>query len=391
MGIKKIGYTYAPWKKNKKDTIKSEVTKKLFDDAETFELNRERVYSSVKVYSFPREGKADKGPRLDNLNSKLEVGQTLHFMLHDFMYEKKTKGESVFPDGLTCIEPFHMVEITVGPAAQEQAEQGYGLNITGIRPLDFSLHSYMNPLGLQMLTKNYDEVRDKVVDSVRTATGVCYTIRQVLEHNNIGYLAKLNNKSYLTPSLADGWFKITCDGDESVLPGVHEIDVSLSDLLRMTNAGSDRNFAMLIVELASAADCLYCWVSKNEYYVRNDKDKSEFRGVPLINTDALLDFVDINQESGEPYTTLNFPFEVPNMTGAQLTVNHEPERFDGTFVPPCGDFVLSSDAAVIERGYKLSVGCEANPGFMPIIFKSTGGAGVKRTVGRMNWDSFSRN
>ena len=341
------------------------------------------------MYSFPREGKADKGPRNDELSSTIEVGHTFHFMLHDFMYEKKSKGENVFPDGLTVIEPFHMVELIVGSSAQEQAEKGYGLSVTGIRPLPFSIHSYLNPLGLQMLTKTYDDLREHIIDSVKSSDSSSYTIRAVLENNNMGFLAKLNKNSYLTPGSTEDWFKLTCDNDESVLPGIHEIDVSLPDLLRITNAGEDKTYAMLLIELASAADCLYCWVAKNEYNARHDKDRLEFRGVPLVNTDVLLDFVDINQEDGDK-TVLNIPFEVPNMTHAQLTVSHSADRFDGIFIPPCGDFVLSSDGAIIDRGYKLWVGSEANPSFMPLLFKSSGGAGAKRTIGRVNWDSFSR-
>lgn len=386
VGIKQLGYVYAPWKKNSKGKGRPEGAKKLFDDAQTYVHGHERVYSSCKVYSFEREGKADKGPRNDGLSSEIAVGQTLHFVLHDYMYEKKSKGENVFLESDSVIEPFSMAEVVVNSTAQENAEKGYGLTIGSVRSLPYTMHSYLNDMNKGLLLSTYDVLREKMVAD---AAGPCYTIRAVLENNSVGYLAKMAPNSYLVHGQANDMFKLVCDG-APVTTGIQEIDVSKKDLLKFTNAGDNEMYARLLVELAAANDSLYCWVFHNEYYSRMDKDLNEFRGVPLIDTDRLLDFIDVDLESGEDCTKLTLPFEVPNMTSPHLLVYHEPKRVEGEFELSAPDFVLAAANVNLERAYQMYVGCESNPTFMPILFKSTGGAGTKRAAERVNWDFVSR-
>lgn len=67
------------------------------------------------MYSFLREGTFDKGPRDDEANSLLSIGQTIHFKIHDFMYEERGKGESLFPKSLQVIPEYSMVEVVVNP------------------------------------------------------------------------------------------------------------------------------------------------------------------------------------------------------------------------------------------------------------------------------------
>lgn len=264
VGIRKLGYSAAPWKKNSKAGKPDVAPKKLFDDPQMAEFERERTISSVKAYSFTREGKADKGLRLDHLSSVVAVGQTLHFTLHDFLYEKKSKGENVFPDGISVIEPFSMVELTILSSAEEQATNGYGLNIACVRPLPFTLYSCLTPLNKTLLLNTFDKLQQ---DMVEKAKETCLTIRSVLEQANVGYLAHVSPKSYVVPSDVDGVYKLTCD-EESVIAGVQTVDIIKTDLLHFTNAGENDKYASLLLEIAAAAGCLYCWVFRNEYYTR---------------------------------------------------------------------------------------------------------------------------
>lgn len=149
-------------------------------------------------------------------------------------------------------------------------------------------------------------------------------------------------------------------------------------------------YARLLVELAAAGNSLYCWVFHNEYYTRVDKDFGEFRGVPLVLTDTLLDFIDVNLESGEDRTVLHFPYEMSEMTNPLWSVVHEPTRFDGGMELTCPDFVLCSSQNNVERGYQMFVGTSETPEFMPILFKSLGGAGTKRVGGRINWNEMQK-
>jgi len=74
-----------------------------------------RVIKNVKMFSFLREGTFDKGHRDDESFSVLSVGVTIHFKIHDFMYEERSKGESMFPKNVSVIPEYSIVEVVVNP------------------------------------------------------------------------------------------------------------------------------------------------------------------------------------------------------------------------------------------------------------------------------------
>jgi hypothetical protein len=384
VGIKQLGYTYAPWKKNKKSGEKPEGTKKLFEEGQSLCVQHERIYTSCKVYSFPREGKADKGPRVDESCTIIELGQTLHFMLFDFMYEKKSKGENVFDDSTGDIDPFSIVELVVSPATMEQYEKGYALTINSVRKLPFTLHSYMSPINKQALATTYDALHEKMCGMKEKES---MGLRMQLDSTNMGFLCKINKNAFIADHTVEDMFKLVCE-DGAVTAGVLSLDVCKKDLLFFTNAGEDEMYARLLLEIASAADCLYFWVYRNEYYTRGDKDLTEFRGVPLVDTDMLLDFVDVNLSGEETCTKLTLPFDMPNFEGASLLINHTPERVDGNDSITAPDFVLCSGNTAVDRAYRLWIGNESKPMMMSLLFRSLGGAGSKRASSRINWNDY---
>lgn len=120
LSIVKEGWCYAPWKKPKgKDkTARSPDAKQLFEiNGGIAEHNGNRAVRSLKVFAFEREGKMDKGMRNDEMNSVIEVGMTLRFKIHDFMYEKKSSNgrENVFPSDLEVIPEMSLVEAMLLP------------------------------------------------------------------------------------------------------------------------------------------------------------------------------------------------------------------------------------------------------------------------------------
>ena len=88
VGIAKEGWCYAPWKKpksNKDKSARPTDAKNLFEVVEVADHLGQKAIRRVKGYSFEREGKADKGPRLDDVNFELAVGMTLRFKIQTFM------------------------------------------------------------------------------------------------------------------------------------------------------------------------------------------------------------------------------------------------------------------------------------------------------------------
>ena len=115
LGIPKLGWSSAPWTKKKGKAATEKVqTKPLFEvDHYERDSNGEKVIGGVKVYSYVKEGQTDKGQRLDDVFSVVEIGQTLVFNVQDFMFEKKGKDDqTVFPD--SPIEPYSVVQVCIG-------------------------------------------------------------------------------------------------------------------------------------------------------------------------------------------------------------------------------------------------------------------------------------
>lgn len=139
--------------------------------------------------------------------------------------------------------------------------------------------------------------------------------------------------------------------------------------------------------MAAAAGSLYCWIFHNEYYTRMDKDLSEFRGVPFVLTDSLLDFVDVDLKNEQGYTTISFPYEMQGFTAPTWSVYHEPAPSTGTTEAMLTDFILASEDIALERAYKMYIGSFEKPFFLPIYFSSPPRAGIKRsTTARINWN-----
>jgi hypothetical protein len=257
VGVKQLGYVYAPWKKSKSGSAgKPEGAQKLFDDVESVFVDGERVLTGCKVYTFPRENKMDKGPRVEENPSRIVLGQTLHFMLQEYMYEKKSKGEDVFDhDGVRVIEPFNVLEIVISPVSSENAAKGYGLALSMVRSLPYSLYSYMSSVNIGLLETTYEALATKMSAMQTTESE---SIRMQLDSVNMGFLCKVAPGSYLIKGVGDGMFKIITDDATGVAPGIPSIDISKDDLLRFTNAGT--YFIVVKPNEKITCICIYVYV-----------------------------------------------------------------------------------------------------------------------------------
>jgi len=391
VGIKKIGFSYAPWKKNPKGgNGKRESTKKLIDDPQMFEHGQERILRGVHVYSFPREGKSDKGPRNDESKALLEVGMTFHMAPLAHMYENKNKGENVFPDSPSVFEPYQLLEMVVSAATDEQAEKGYGMQISSIRGLPFSLYSCYTSAWRELLLSTPSTIYEKVRTYTWDPSAKSFNFSSILESTNVGFLAHVKTDSYITTGPEEGWWSLVSDTNE-VAPEIQKIDMEHGDVMGMTNAGENKYYMMFLMTLAAAADCLDFWVYRNEYNVNKNPSMSPFRGIPIIDTNKLLAF--IKTDSLEE-CTYKIPFSIPGLPDAQVTIDTAPGQFGSPESDPeetCTDLVLRSDSLFTERGYHLTFGCPQRANVMKMVFKSvSSGAGVKRLHSRVDWTTFAQ-
>ncbi len=176
--------------------------------------------------------------------------------------------------------------------------------------------------------------------------------------------------------------------------GVFAIDIRKEDLLRFTNASEAEEedgllYAQFVVELAGAAGALQCYVTYNEYLLRNDPNRSPYTGVPLIDTEALLSCIHSNEMSGVVGQRFHLPFDFSPQEKPYLTLEPLPEESLGDEERTRGleDFVLASENTRVEtRAYILSLGDATEEDIMRFLFvPKSGASGGQGLAGRQDY------
>ncbi len=379
--------------KNSK-VVRDDSAKDLFEMGEWArdEVNMGRVGKSVLMYAFAKDGNASRGERADEKVSCVSAGQTYKIAINEFMFEDK-KGESgknVLPSDLDVIPAYSVVEIAITPGHVGSYDQGWGLKVTRVRLCPFSLYSMLSPLGLELLPKRHDESVRLGEASVEVSPG----LNRVLEVKNTGFFGKVTDGSYLV-KYNDDIYRLV---GPKVVPadplskhadvmdgGVFAVDIRKQDLMRFTNAVESKEedslfYARCMVDLASSAGALSCYVAHNEYLLRKDANRSPFQGVPLIDSGKLLECVPTLSLGVDGCT--KFPCNFPAMNLEAPFLNVKLECVDNNSLGcdvldrPCGDLVLASENARVNYAYPVTLGDEEDPAILQFLFVPKGGVGA---------------
>lgn len=171
--------------------------------------------------------------------------------------------------------------------------------------------------------------------------------------------------------------------------GVFAVDIKKEDLLRFTNAGEAEDadglvYAQFMVEFAAASGALDCYVTHNEYLLRNDPNRSPFTGVPLIDTNRLLECVRAEDITGVVGQRFPLPFDFTPLERPFLTL--EPIQEDEPPAVPlaCSDLVLASEnSSPGTRSYAVTLGDATEEDIMRFLFvpKAASSAGRSSSIG----------
>ena len=303
----------------------------------------------------------------------------------------------MFPADIDVIPAFSVVEIMFSPANQGGFDQGYGLSVGRVRPCEFSLYSLLNPLGLGLLPSTYEAsvIRGEEWRQANPGLG------KVLEEKNTGFFGKIAKGAYLVRFGED--YRLVGPKETAADPqsrhlnvmegGVFAVDIRKEDLIRFTNASEVEEednlvYAQFIVELAGAAGALQCYVTHNEYLLRNDPNRSPFTGVPLIDTDALLSCIHSNEMSGVVGQRFHLPFDFSPQDKPFLTLEPLPEESASDETPRgLEDLVLASENTCVgTRAYVLTLGDATEEDIMRFLFVPKSGAtGGQSIAGRQDY------
>ena len=353
------------------------------------EVTMDRAAKSVLLYSFTKDGQA-RGERVDDKLSRVESGQTLKVMLNDYMFEEKQSktgvegSRNVFPSDLDVIPAFSIIEVAINPANSNQFEEGWGVNIARVRLCPFSLYSMLSPLGLDLLPSTHERSRELGASSLELSPG----LKRVLETTNTGFFGKVTKGSYLVEHVGGGFRLVGPKEDPSdplskhldvMTGGIFAVDIQTADLIRFTNAAETEEedsllYARFLIDLASSAGALSCYVAYNEYLMRKDPNRSPYSGVPIVDSNRLLECVSFTAGATTQPVPSRFelPFPVVNMDTPyiDITLACVDNNSGGESVAPlpCPDFVLASENACVRCAYPLSLGDATEEGIQRLLF-----------------------
>ena len=384
----------------KRSAAVDEGRKELFEQGEWAknDVTCERVMRSVLVYSFVKDGQS-RGERADDKISVIASGQTLRAILHDHMYEEKKGGTSVgvFPANTDVIPPFTVIEVIMTAGNTKAFDEGYGVNLARVRPCThFTLYSMMGPLGLDLAPSSYETSVSNAEASIQISPG----LQKVVELKNTGFYVRIAVGAYITKyGASNDTYRLVGPKENPADPmsrhldacaGIFAITIAKTDLLRFTNAVETEDeengliYAQCLLDLAASAGALSCYVVHNEYLMRKDPNGIPYTGVPLIDTNKLLEAVSLpafwacaggsGGEGARPRFLL--PFDVVNMETPFFTVdcatidNNCTGESGGEKVPPlpCPDMVLTSENAPVRYAYPITLGDAVDPDIMRILF-----------------------
>ena len=179
--------------------------------------------------------------------------------------------------------------------------------------------------------------------------------------------------------------------------GVFAVDIKKEDLLRLTNAGEAEEedslvYAQFIVEFAAASGALDCYVTHNEYLLRNDPNRSPFTGAPLIDTNRMLECVRAEDITGVVGQRFPLSFDFAPLDKPFLTLEPVQEEDPGEALA-CTDMVLASEnARPGARSYVITLGDATEEDIMRFLFvpKSASSAGKSLLGGRQDYRMLSK-
>lgn len=375
-----LGFGTVPQKKKVK--VPRSEQKRLYEEVSRIKdpcNSYDEVVGTARVFSFQQGANSmEKGERCDDVYCDLSVGTTLRFNVMAWMYEPVVArpgdgkgGGSVFPD--EEIPPFTLVQVSIKAVHVGATQEQYGLKLVRVRPAEFTAYSLLCPLGLSLLPSSLAEA----VQRANEAAPAMQIVEKMHERTNVGFFCTVQQGCTSRVSPMPDFIRLY-----NVAEGLNEVDLPVEAVVRYTNCALDdpqARVAMLkiILDLACTAGALRLYVFHNSWYTRGvsrvsclflsvacadlgadllqDSGHLEHRAVPLIDTEKLLDFIQVDPRelsSDAREASFAVPYPIPGLVNPRVTLLLEPFG-QGGVAPPSQDLVLGAGALAFAKGYEL--------------------------------------
>ena len=223
IGIVKKGWVFSNYKKPSKNAkyVRPSEAKDLF---EVTEADPSGNILRIKVSSFDKAAStnlADKGNINSEYSGEFAVGTVLQFHLNEYTYEKKQGGAGTLPADVDVLPAYTLAQLVVAPTATppDDKPRGYGMKMAELRPLEFSLHSYMHPTGLAHLPSTLDKSSELVYSLLSKQS----SIEKLINATCAGFFGGTSGNAYIAEK-DEEWMRLTCP-EGPVMESLQEMDV----------------------------------------------------------------------------------------------------------------------------------------------------------------------
>ncbi len=306
----------------------------------------------MQMWSYePAEKNENKGPRCEDVTWTLGAGNTVltwmdtqrlaRTAVDRAMGRVNENYEPIVPENIMSIPAMTLCEISVIGKSRKGAEKGYSLNVTNIKPLDYSLYSCLPDL--VFLPRELEVARLAQMEFV--ARYPCLT--KDIEIKDVPFWAPVGHQAVLDDSSVDLTQTVRLVNWNEGGRGAQEIDLPIDVLLRYTNT-TRVDHACAMLEMAIASGALSVLVFNSEFWQR--KNETGFRAIPIVHIETLLAALTPTSFEAAPYDP-----EMRNIkvfqTGVRAEIDGEPYTVRILFgtsadsvatgpPPPLSDFAL---------------------------------------------------
>lgn len=319
------GFGAAPYSAaNKKDPSARKYSQLVFQGTES--LIRMFPYEKAEVVG-------DKGPLVESRPFDMRAGNTVTlFVDAKRIKEDVVRDKPCLPPNTTVVPRFSLCDITLAPKNAESADKGSCIKITMVRVVSYTLHSLW-PV-VTALPRSLQDARKQQLEHAEAFA----VIQKDLETRDVPFVLRVSPHAQIDDLGVEARL-VNWGGEE---PIVIPADV----LLRYTNS-TRQDWAIALLNVAISCDAVHMLVFSSDFWTR---EGSIYKGLPLIDTEHLLQCVEPGESVDTRYSTAVDQQEFR----VHLTVDRELTTVQSGPEPPAPDLVLACKETALAQAYPIS-------------------------------------
>lgn len=302
----------------------------------------------LRMYPFEKTAVlGDKGPLIERPFT-IECGNTVTLFLDvKKLKEDSTRDKPCLPHNTVSVPQFTLCEITLAPKSHEAEEKGSCIKVTMVRIAPYSLYSLWNVFPQLPIT--LQDARVAQMEHV----AIFPNIHKDIETRDVPFIIQLSSQAQIDETGAEPML-LNWGGSEPIV-------LSRQTLLRYTNT-TRLDWAIALLNVAIACESVKVIVFSNDFWT---KDGSVYKGIPMIDTEHLLEPVEPGASVETRYSTVvdDEKYRINIVVEKDIvTVQEGPE-------PSAPDFVLAGLKTELAQAYPITFNLVNDKGMIPAIWK----------------------